>query len=28
MAIVNDVAESRQYLMDLKGRMLALKEHL
>ncbi len=28
MAEINDSAESRQVLNDLKGRMLALKEHL
>ncbi|MCL7486980.1 MAG: peptide chain release factor 2 [Desulfobulbaceae bacterium] len=28
MAVENEVAESKQNLMDLKGRMLALKEHL
>jgi len=28
MAEVTEAAESKQKLLDLKGRMLALKEHL
>ncbi len=28
MAEVTEAAESKQHLLDLKGRMLALKEHL